>query len=338
MRGYLFEAVVLRLIEANGFMLVPIIPGRTRQSREAFLEVKGRGTWHQIDCPCDYTRIIPFMYPIRMLGEVKFFTKPISKDYVREFIGAIKDIQENYFVDDENLTIPDRVSEVGVFFSASGFEPEAEKLAFVHNIRTVSYANNPLIDRVKKIVSITEEDYLDTQICLRGDGTVARFLRSFTQVLSGEPQSLERFVRDFRPRYGFREQVDRLLRSFMSIEASFVGTTSGGALLHFVGSEPFPEEVFQDTDEQMSRVYYEGHDNHRFFYMMLNQDARGRRFYFTPPIALAEAAFRSQREAAIQKMQLLRTVHIPMRVNDINRHLVIRLDTDWLEPMVGYRI
>lgn len=67
--------------------------------------------------------------------------------------------------------------------------------------------------------------------------------------------------------------------------------------------------------------------------MTLNNDTLRRRFYFTPPVALEEAAFRSQREAAIQKMQLLKTIHIPMRINGINRHLIVRLDTDWLHPL-----
>ena len=52
--GYLFEIVVLELLCKNGFSEINIAgepPERVRETREGFIELKGRGCWHQIDCP-----------------------------------------------------------------------------------------------------------------------------------------------------------------------------------------------------------------------------------------------------------------------------------------------
>lgn len=82
-------------------------------------------------CPFDYNRPVPFSYPLRILGEVKFYKSRLSKKYIREYIGVLKDIQENYFFDSENTNdiYPGKM-EIGVYFLATGFQDEAEKLAY----------------------------------------------------------------------------------------------------------------------------------------------------------------------------------------------------------------
>ena len=52
--GYLFEIVVLELLRKNGFSEIDVTrepQERVRETREGFIEIKGRGCWHQIDCP-----------------------------------------------------------------------------------------------------------------------------------------------------------------------------------------------------------------------------------------------------------------------------------------------
>ena len=51
-RGWLFEAVLRILLEKSGFDMVrpgPANEGRVRMLRRHFVEIKGRGDWHQID-------------------------------------------------------------------------------------------------------------------------------------------------------------------------------------------------------------------------------------------------------------------------------------------------
>lgn len=159
LRGYIFEIAIFELLLKNGFSAINVATEpreRVREIREGFVELKGRGCWHQIDCPCEYQRPIPFSYPLRLIGEVKFYKSPLEKKYIREFIEVIKDIQENYFVADgmNSRDFYARKMEVGVYFSANGFQEEAEKLAYAHGIKTISYANNYLINRIKNLVEI----------------------------------------------------------------------------------------------------------------------------------------------------------------------------------------
>lgn len=149
LKGYMWECVILKLLKTNDFFEISSIDGvRTKMDRQHFFEMCGRGAWHQIDCPCDYQRFIPFINPIRLLAEVKFLSGRVKKDAIREYIGVIKDIGENYFTAHNLSTPTTRYTELGVFFSASGFDPEAEQLAFAHNIKTVSHENLPLLDDI----------------------------------------------------------------------------------------------------------------------------------------------------------------------------------------------
>lgn len=78
LKGYIFE-----LLKKNNFVELDlnVEPNeRVKKTREGFIELKGRGSWHQIDCPCDYSRLIPFSYPTRILGEVKFHKSPTEKN------------------------------------------------------------------------------------------------------------------------------------------------------------------------------------------------------------------------------------------------------------------
>ena len=122
--------------------------------REGFVEVRGRGCWHQIDCYFDYKYMIPFTYPIRMIGEAKFYTKRLSKRHIRSLIGVLKDIQENYYAEEgKNVDeFVQRRTEIGVFFAVNGFQNEAEKLAYARGIRTVSYLDHPLMSEIGNMV------------------------------------------------------------------------------------------------------------------------------------------------------------------------------------------
>ena len=166
-RGSLFETVLRILLEQSGFSLVrpgAEHAGKVRMNRANFVELKGRGGWHQIDCPFDYDGFIPFLYPVRLLGEAKFLQKEVQKNSIRSFIGVLKDIQENYFVDDSltDSMVRGRRMELGAFFAANGFNPEAEKLAYAHGIRTISYRNNLAIADIKDRILLLEERYISS--------------------------------------------------------------------------------------------------------------------------------------------------------------------------------
>jgi hypothetical protein len=333
LKAVMWEIVILRLLQENDFTEIHSVDNvRMRREREQFLEMRGRGCWHQIDCPCDYTNFIAFINPIRLLGEVKFYKVPITKDEIRQFVGVLKDIQENWITSDNQTGPTERYTELGVFFAANGFDVEAEKLAFAHNIKTVSHKSVALMKPLKEHIEELERNYLSTQQCVAA-GCQAEFTRAFKRCIQDDGAAIPEFSRNFAAAEGAERLLDDLRNSFQAIRSNFVATTSGGVLLHFVGDSDFPAELFAQSDVQMCRVYYYRQDGKRYFYLTFPDDGERRRFYFNPPVALDLAAFYGQREAAGVKRQIFKSIHTTRRIRGLSRNLTLKLDTDWLDAI-----
>jgi hypothetical protein len=340
LKGYLFEIVVLELLRKNGFTRVN--PGfeptdRVREPREGFIEFRGRGCWHQIDCPCDYQSMLPFMYPLRLLGEVKYRNKPLQKSYIREYIGVIKDIQENYFAldGDTDDILPSRKMEIGVYFSANGFHAEAEKLAFAHGIKTISYQNNHLIDRIKTLIEELESQHLSVNCLDRR--TWGMYKKCFTNaILHGDYYGIA------APPYNLSSACIRILdeirMSLGTIRTSFIATTATGVFLHFLSKHRFPEELFENHDDARCRVFYEtqtisNEDNRRNYYLTFTNDPVERRFYFSPPKSLNQASVHGGEVVLNEKERLFRFLKVNIMLRGIARNLIFELDRDWMDAV-----
>jgi hypothetical protein len=333
LKGYMFEVVIMKLLEHNGYKRIECFDGITiRCQRSRFIEFRGRGTWHQIDCPCDYRRLIPFINPLRILGEVKFLSCKVGKDYIREYIGTIKDIQENCFVIDGQDKPMQRYTEIGIYFAAEGFDEEADKLAFAHNIKTISYKDNSIIERIKFHISELEANYLLVKKCLENNAS-NDFLDFFYQILSGE----ERLIRAFLEEYDIADECKHLLsalsEALYEVKSSFVASTSGGAFIHFLGKDGFPDELFEKTDEQLCRVHYNIENNMKIYNISFCEDDQNRKFYFSPPLALNDEAFRCEKKMANLKEGLLKTINATVTIGGVSRNLVFKLDSDWLDSI-----
>ena len=338
LKGYLFEIVIMELLRKNQFNNINVAsePGdRVRENRSGFIEFKGRGCWHQIDCPCDYDKLIPFSYPLRLLGEVKFYKSPLSKEHIREYIGVLKDIQENYFVADgiDLQNFYPRKLEIGVYFSANGFQEEAEKLAYAHGIRTISYRNNHLIEQLKFYIEELERNYLSVN-CLK-DREWNTFRQGFIDAIRGNYSDY--YVNDRR--YfadGYNEMLKNIREVLGEIKSSFIATTATGVFIHFIGESDFPGELFRNSDTGICRIYY-NYDNfrHRYFWMEISGDASRRRFYFTPPESLDYASVFGRQAVLNEKERIFQQLNINIRINNILRALTLELDQNWLDAIRG---
>ncbi len=334
LKGYLFEIVILELLRKNGFERIDVkkeSKKRVKETREGFIELKGRGCWHQIDCPCDYNRLIPFAYPLRLLGEVKFFKREIDKAYIREYIGILRDIQENYFVTDKlsKRESCSRKMEIGVYFSANGFQKEAEKLAYAHGIKTISYENNYIINRIKNIILELEEQYLSVK-CIEKN-KMKTFRKEISDaILFGSPKEYIN-VHSYWMN-GFSGVLESLHEQLLNIRTSFIATTATGVFLHFVGYDYFPSYLFEGTDEGRCRVYY-GIDNFgiRYFWMEISEDIERRKFYFTPPQSLDYAAIYGNEIVLDEKARIFRELNVNIQLDGKSRNLKLRIDMDWLD-------
>lgn len=331
LKGYMFETILMKLLKNNNFLAVEERSDKIRENRRNFIEVRGRGTWHQIDCLCDYSVLLPFMFPIRMLGEVKFHSNSISKEKVREFIGVVKDIQENYFASDDISEVSNRVSEIGVFFSTSGFQKEAVKLAFAHNIKTVSYKNNHVIERIKNLITDIERNYLRASYCI-SEGNMVDFINDFSEILESNNNNYNEFINKYNGANGLNHRLNDLEDFFISIRSNFVASTSAGVFLHFIGYDEFPVEIFRENDFAKCEVYFNDTDEY-WIEFSADENIPKRRFFFTPPISLRKAAFYGGKTILNEKERIFRSISVSIKINGIRRNLTIDLNNSWLEAL-----
>lgn len=171
-RGYLFEEIVKMLFKHKGF------------SNVKSAHLRGRGAKHQIDVLTFLDIPTPFINKMRIICEVKAYapTTKISLPQVRSFVGVIKDISENYFVD-PNKRLPERYTDVGVFFATNQFSEPAQHFAWAHNISLVSF--HEYSEWQNAVDSI--DDFLSTLTSTHMKGmSIENLTESFRQWLESE--------------------------------------------------------------------------------------------------------------------------------------------------------
>ncbi len=342
-KGYLFEIIISKLLEHQGFTRINPAEHDSRRiktTRKNFVEFKGRGGWHQIDCPLDYNATIPFIYPIRLLGEVKFLSKPVDKEPIRSYIGIIKDIQENYFIKNQKLNVyfPPRKLEIGVFFSASGFSASAEQLAYVHGIKTISYANNSQIGLMTQLINLLVDTTINvnrinetTWIVLKDEFT--RLLRNDYDPVNSKIDISDLLI----DRNEFSEIMHKIFTALACFKSNFIGMISNGEFVHFIGDGPFPEYLFQKNDVCFCRVHYEKHMKNRDdmfydFYLELidNDNANSIKsktlFHFSPPSSLISALSLGRKNLRNVKRELFDEIVFSYPIANVSRNLTLRIE------------
>jgi len=136
-KGYLLEYEVLRLLKKSDY--VNVKKG----------QVRGRGAQHQIDGYGVFSIPTAFVYPIRLLSESKCYKDPVELEVVRNFVGVIKDISENYVVaKTHKRNSLYRYTDAGCIFSASPFVQSAQEYAWAHNIFLVSFLEMTFMEQI----------------------------------------------------------------------------------------------------------------------------------------------------------------------------------------------
>src|SRR5206468_8075613 len=92
----LLEEAVLFLLRVSGYRTIEQA-GRdaTLHDGHSGLEVRGRGSHHQIDAVADYIVPQPFANPSRLLVEAKCYpTRIVGLEVLRNSVGVLKDVSE----------------------------------------------------------------------------------------------------------------------------------------------------------------------------------------------------------------------------------------------------
>jgi len=342
-RGHIFEVFVRILLEQNGWKIQSKgDPDKFSYSSPFWIELKGRGTWHQIDAPCIFERHIPFIYPLRLITEMKFLKAhkgEVQKDQMREFLGVVKDISENYFIDIDHTSDQERFTEVGTFFSANGFQQEAVNLGFAHGIRTVSYRTNKNIADIKKGIEDLVNLGFPPRTLIGGKGRLAKFKEDLYDYMSNRRSQLLQSSGWGNITEETRKTLASIRDSLNGIKANFIGTTSAGILLHFLGKDEFPNELFTETDTQPCRIYYDDSIRKDIpMWLEFRRDSKRpkRRFYFDIPPILEEV-IKNEKDILSAKETAFAHIAVYKRINNIMRLLNLEIDKEWIDRIREHR-
>ena len=172
-KGYLLEIVLAKLLKVNGYDLVTSTDNEDNEIVDLprnGLNIKGRGAYHQFDSLGTFRITPPFVYPIRLFLEAKFYTNKVGIDRIRMGIGILQDVNTNYStveMTSEELKLP-KYNYNYAIFSTSGFTDDAQRLAIAHKIYLMDLSSgyynwirdfiNQIVDRWFDINGIRGED------------------------------------------------------------------------------------------------------------------------------------------------------------------------------------
>ena len=179
-KGYLLEIEIAKYLKMNGYYIISstdsIVTNNINLSKQGNgLNVLGRGGWAQVDALGELKIATPFMNPIRLLVEAKYYKGAVGVDVIRKSVGILEDINTNYSpatlieykkgnASGGEYNIGHYIREFGAKYdykyaicSANGFTKDAENFALAHGI----YLIDLNYDRYGS-VKMSVDDQVDT--------------------------------------------------------------------------------------------------------------------------------------------------------------------------------
>ncbi|TCS68987.1 hypothetical protein EDC61_1222 [Sulfuritortus calidifontis] len=342
-RGLILEELVLHLLTLVGYRVVAAGEEGTRSGHSG-LEVQGRGEWHQIDALAAFDRTPAFMYPLRLMVEAKCHSPgyPVGIQVVRNVVGVLKDISENYFTyqplaPGESPVVAPRFNYHSAVFSASGYTSGAQKYAIAHQIFLIQYKRiSLLVPVIEGIRGIRQTHVESTTVGQRDDDDdISKRLRSTVREMIRARGDVY-----WNPDCGFsRDGIEHLranvIMPLLDINGSYFGMLQGKWPMHLLSSSSLPPITFAEQDEIRCRVY--GRDSDRWSFSPVDSregDARWFRLEFDIPeeiLGLVQAARSDPHSLAQVKQQQFSFLDLAGRIGGVYRQVRLRLDEEWLE-------
>lgn len=264
-KGYLLELVLSKLIEVNGYEIITedTMPHESEtppESREIKyqgngLNVRGRGGYHQFDSLGTFKITPPFIYPLRLFVEAKFYSREkVGINIVRMGVGILEDINTNYStvgLAGEQLAVT-RYHYNYSIFSTTGFTEDAQRYAIAHKIQLIDLSGveyNPIIKLIDSLVesipvalSENNREYLDIKF--------DKFKESFRKVLF-EDNSYA--VGNLSEQYG-REVVVKVenLKNVINGKFLYLASTNSAHIIPLLVTEDFNELLRHNPHQKIA--------------------------------------------------------------------------------------
>lgn len=334
LRGYLLEEVLAYLIKGTGYNLLvdKSQDPEELENRHHGLVVKGRGAEHQADVLGQLKWIPAFTYPIRLFVEAKFRKSKTGIGPIRNAVGIIEDLNQNYFIHNYTINEPKKIlvkryNYNYVLFSVSGFSRDAVNMAIAHRISLVDLSCSdfkPLLDSIDKTaeniietINSSSERASSNYMCKVLDGFHKRYsskefvnlLRMYLRIkLETYPvefikkQSIFQFA-DF---IGISDEILKKLFHVVKVEYKmlFVAMANGPFMLVMKADDPqrFLSYVKANRNPEINISWNRSdNDGRRWTITPRDSEVSGFRLTFTLPEELSKFIFESDnpRETAI---------------------------------------
>jgi len=265
LRGYILEEILAYLIKNTGYNLLvdQSQDSEELRNRRHGLVVKGRGAEHQADVLGQLRWIPAFTFPIRLFVEAKFRKSKTGIEPVRNAVGIVEDINQNYTRLEKSNILMKRYNYNYALFSTSGFSKSAVAMAMAHKISLIDLNTpdfQPLLSEIDNTAqSIIELFQWNQEIAVGKDYTYYNYngnlprnsfvsmLRKYIRLSLGTwPEGLLEWNINENIRYTVEDMFPQVIRNvlydmFSTVRAFgelFIGMASGPFLIVLKADNP----------------------------------------------------------------------------------------------------
>ena len=277
------------------------------------LEVRGRGSKHQIDAVADYLIPQPFTHPQRLLVEAKHYNHDINLAVIRNAVGVLKDVNEFWVPSVRSTTSVKRYHYQYAVVSGTNFSVNSQKYAFAQDIYLIPLGASLFFSDVINAINIFTDGSIDL------------------------PRNLTNLpLKEIRKRIRTRLSNDNDMTIYRPFEGFINACRDIGYCLLAVISNRFP--VFLVPADGISlhdldaitqvRIYW---DDDSWY---LERPNGTRLFSFDLPRELfelyANEGALEQRAALNLKQEMMSTLHAIVVTDDRARVVTFELDSQWI--------
>ena len=259
-RGYLLEIVLSKLIEINGYDVIRVADGNEIITKANGLNLRGRGGFHQFDTLGKFRITPPFVYPLRLFVEAKFYSETkVGIDRVRMGVGILEDVNTNYStveMNDEELAV-EKYQYHYAIFSTSGFTEAAQRFAIAHKIHLIDLSGDEyrcIIDLIRQIVDKLGDIYGGGTDCISKD-IFLDFKEFFTNIVLDEQNN----INEYHLEINFL--VEELKREINN-RVIYLATINSPHIIPLFSNYEFNEELKRNPHQNVAITWHVNQPNH----------------------------------------------------------------------------
>ena len=292
------------------------------------------------------------MYPLRIIVEAKCRAEePVGIDVVRNSLGVLRDVTENYFTYHPNNNKEVQIQRFNyhsAIFSSSGYTKGAQRYAIAHQIFLIQYQKVPIIRPViDALLNMNVEDFRNGNRTQRGEyvhfdeDNPFKLLRSnFRKVLKGAnvSRSEEVLLNAFFTEEGINLIRENIISQMRMIKGSYYGMLQGKYPMHLLSDTELPSAPFVQSDEILCEIYHR--DENTWSFVPRNCEEGDSNYFelqFDLPEEIAklmEGIWGDFEAIGRLKREMFSFINISGKIGGIRRQLKLKLDEDWLSEYI----